>query len=136
MRLGVLVLAGLALARPLRGQQASADSAAIVALEFEMSRLLVAGQVEEYATHLTADYARTTRQGTLERRDVAQHKHLEDSPCLRIEVQSGALSCYQSCSLLAATRRTSRRPGPWSASSVARLARASKPTICFWRWTR
>ena len=26
-----------------------------------MSRLLAAGQVEEYATHLTADYARTTR---------------------------------------------------------------------------
>jgi hypothetical protein len=35
-----------------------------------MSRLLAAGQVEEYATHLTADYARTTRQGTLERPDV------------------------------------------------------------------
>lgn len=49
------------------GQQASADSAAIVALELEMSRLLVAGQVEGYATHLTADYARTTRQGTLGR---------------------------------------------------------------------
>lgn len=71
MRHGVLVLAGLALAQPLQGQKASADSAAIVALELEMSRLLAAGQVEEYATHLTSDYARTTRQGTLEGRDVA-----------------------------------------------------------------
>ena len=71
MRLGVLVLAGLALVQPVRGQQASADSAAIVALELEMSRLLTGGQVQEYATHLTADYARTTRQGTLERRDAA-----------------------------------------------------------------
>ena len=71
MRLAVLALAGLALAQPLRGQQASADSAAIVALELELSRLLAAGQVAEYATHLTADYARTTQQGTLERHDVA-----------------------------------------------------------------
>jgi hypothetical protein len=40
-------------------------------LELEMSRLLAAGRVDEYATHLTSDYARTTRQGTLERRDAA-----------------------------------------------------------------
>ena len=45
MRHGVLVLAGLALAQPLHGQRASVDSAAIVALELEMSRLLMAGQV-------------------------------------------------------------------------------------------
>ncbi len=44
MRHGVLVLAGLALAQPLRGQKASADSAAIVALELEMSRLLATGK--------------------------------------------------------------------------------------------
>ena len=71
MRYSALVLAGLVLAQPLHGQKASADSAAIVALELEMSRLLAAGQVDQYATHLTADYARTSRQGTLERRDVA-----------------------------------------------------------------
>ena len=71
MRHGVLVLAGLALAQPLHGQRASVDSAAIVALELEMSRLLMAGQVDEYAAHLTSDYARTTRKGTLEGRDVA-----------------------------------------------------------------
>lgn len=71
MRHGVLVLAGLALAQPLHGQKASADSAAIVALELEMSRLLMAGRIGEYATHLTSDYARTTRQGRLERRDEA-----------------------------------------------------------------
>jgi len=63
MRHGVLVLAGLALAQPLHGQRASVDSAAIVALELEMSRLLMA--------HLTSDYARTTRKGTLEGRDEA-----------------------------------------------------------------
>jgi hypothetical protein len=66
-----LILSGLALARPLLGQSASADSAAIVALELEMSRLLMGGRIDEYATHLTADYARTTRQGKVERRDAA-----------------------------------------------------------------
>jgi hypothetical protein len=71
MRHGVLVLAGLALTQPLHGQKVSADSAAIVALELEMSRLLAAGHVDEYSTYLTSDYARTTRQGALERRDVA-----------------------------------------------------------------
>lgn len=71
MRYGILVLAGLALAHSLLAQRTSADSAAIVALELEMSRLLEAGKVDEYATHLTSDYARTTRQGTLERRDAA-----------------------------------------------------------------
>jgi hypothetical protein len=70
MRYGVLVLAGLALAQPLPGQ-ISADSAAIVALELEMSRLLAAGHVDEYATHLASDYARTTQQGKLEGREVA-----------------------------------------------------------------
>jgi Domain of unknown function (DUF4440) len=71
MRCVVLILSGLALAQPLPGQNASADSAAIVALELEMSRLLMGGRIDEYATHLTADYARTTRQGKLERRDAA-----------------------------------------------------------------
>jgi hypothetical protein len=66
-----LILSGLALAQPLPGQSASADSAAIVALELEMSRLLMGGRIDEYATHLTADYARATRQGKLERRDAA-----------------------------------------------------------------
>ena len=70
MRNGLLVIAGLVLAQPLQAQ-ASADSAAIVALELEMSRLLAAGRVDEYATHLTSDYARTTQQGKLERRDAA-----------------------------------------------------------------
>jgi Domain of unknown function (DUF4440) len=71
MRYVVPILAGLMLAHTLWGQSASADSAAIVALELEMSRLPMGGRIEEYATHLTADYARTTRQGTLERRDAA-----------------------------------------------------------------
>jgi hypothetical protein len=51
------------------GQTASADSAAVIALEQEMSRLLAAGRIDEYATHLTADYARTTRDGKLESRE-------------------------------------------------------------------
>lgn len=71
MRNAVLVIAALAFAPPSHGQAASADSAAIVALELEMSRLLAAGRVDEYATHLTSDYARTTQQGRLERRDAA-----------------------------------------------------------------
>ena len=71
MRSAVLFVASLAVAQPASGQQASADSAAIVALEFEMSRLLMEGRIDEYATHLTPDYARTTRGGRLERRDAA-----------------------------------------------------------------
>ena len=71
MRNCVLVIAWLAFAHPVYAQRASADSAAIVALEHGMSRLLAAGRVDEYATHLTSDYARTTQQGTLERREVA-----------------------------------------------------------------
>jgi Domain of unknown function (DUF4440) len=71
MRLSVLVIAWFALAQPLYAQGASVDSAAIVALELELTRLLADGRVDEYATHLTPDYARTTRQGTLERRDAA-----------------------------------------------------------------
>ena len=71
MRTAVLFIASLAFAQPAYGQSASADSAAIVALELEMSRLLTAGRIDEYATHLTPDYARTTRQGRVERRDAA-----------------------------------------------------------------
>lgn len=67
----VLVISGLACVQPLAAQEASADSAAIVALELEMSRLLVQGRIEEYATHLTSDYARTTQQGVVEGRDAA-----------------------------------------------------------------
>ena len=71
MRTGVLIIASLAFAQTAHGQRASADSAAIVALEFEMSRLLTAGRFDEYATHLASDYARTTQQGRLEHRDAA-----------------------------------------------------------------
>lgn len=71
MRTGALIIASLVFAQPAYGQRASADSAAIVALEFEMTRLLSEGRIDEYATHLAGDYARTTREGRLERRDVA-----------------------------------------------------------------
>ena len=71
MRTSAVVIAWLAVAEPVSAQSASSDSAAIVALEMEMTRLLAAGQIDEYATHLTPDYARTTRQGTLERREAA-----------------------------------------------------------------
>jgi hypothetical protein len=71
MHYAALILVSLTLTRPLHGQSPSADSAAIVALELEMSRLLTSGRIDEYATHLTADYARTTRRGQLERRDAA-----------------------------------------------------------------
>ena len=71
MRKSVLIVSWLAFAKPLSAQLASADSAAVVALELEMSRLLMAGRIDEYATHLTSDYARTTQQGILEGRDAA-----------------------------------------------------------------
>ena len=71
MRKNVLIIAWLAFAQPLAAQRASADSAAVVALELEMSRLLTAGRIDEYATHLTSDYARTTREGILEGREAA-----------------------------------------------------------------
>lgn len=73
MRSVIATLLVAAVAAPLRAQapSRSADSAAIVALELELSRLLEAGAWNAYAAHLTADYARTTLQGTLEHRDEA-----------------------------------------------------------------
>lgn len=71
MRKSIVVIAALACVQPLSAQQPSADSAAIVALELEMNRLLAQGNIDAYAAHLTSDYARTTRQGILERRDAA-----------------------------------------------------------------
>lgn len=71
MRKSIFLLAGLACIQPLSAQQVSVDSAAIVALELEMGRLLVQGRIDEYATHLTSDYARTTRQGVVEGRNAA-----------------------------------------------------------------
>ena len=66
-----LIIASLALVPPVAAQQASADSAAIIALEYQLSDLLMAGRIDEYATHLTSDYVRTTQQGTVEGRDAA-----------------------------------------------------------------
>ena len=80
MRYRLLALASLALAPGLHGQSTSADSAAIVALELEMSRLLAAGEVDRYATHLAPDYARTTQQGKLEHRDAALRSWRERGP--------------------------------------------------------
>jgi hypothetical protein len=71
MRTGALIIASLVFAQPAYGQGASADSAAIAVLELELSRLLTAGRIGEYGTHLTSDYARTTCQGKLEQRDAA-----------------------------------------------------------------
>lgn len=71
MRTAALIIASLACAWPAHAQTASADSSAIVALELEMTELLSAQRIDEYATHLTPDYARTTQQGRLEQRDVA-----------------------------------------------------------------
>ena len=71
MRTSVFVIGWLAFVQPVSAQLASADSAAIVALELEMSGLLMAGRIDEYAMHLTSDYARTTQQGILEGRDAA-----------------------------------------------------------------
>lgn len=70
MRIAIAALVIAAVAGPLRAQapSRSADSAAIVDLELELSRLLEAGAWDAYATHLTADYALTTIQGTLEPR--------------------------------------------------------------------
>jgi hypothetical protein len=67
----VLIIAWLASVQSVAAQHASTDSAAIVALEHEMSDLLRDGRIDEYATHLTSDYARTTRDGIVEGRDVA-----------------------------------------------------------------
>jgi hypothetical protein len=71
MRRSAVFLVWLVVAPPLSAQGASADSAAIVALELELSRLLAEGRIDEYASHLTSDYARTTARGVLEGREVA-----------------------------------------------------------------
>jgi hypothetical protein len=71
MRTAAVLIAALFFPQTLAAQRVSADSAAIIALELELTRLLAAGRIDEYATHLTADYARTTHQGRLESRDIA-----------------------------------------------------------------
>ena len=54
-----------------QGVSASVDSAAIIALEFHLNTLLARGAIDEYARHLTPDYARTTARGDLESREEA-----------------------------------------------------------------
>jgi uncharacterized protein DUF4440 len=58
-----LALAGTA--PRLLAQSASTDSATIVNLELELTRLLKAGKFEQYAAHLTPDYTLTTPNGRL-----------------------------------------------------------------------
>ena len=60
-----LLVASSILAPRLFAQTASADSAAIVRLELELTRLLEAGQFDRYADHLTEDYALTSPDGQL-----------------------------------------------------------------------
>lgn len=71
MRANGLMLVLLLAVPPAAAQTPSPDSAAIVALEYELTDLLAAGRFDEYATHLADDYARTTYRGTLERREEA-----------------------------------------------------------------
>jgi uncharacterized protein DUF4440 len=59
----LLALAGTA--PRLLAQAASADSATIVDLELKLTHLLEAGKFEQYADHLTSDYALTTMDGRL-----------------------------------------------------------------------
>jgi len=49
----------------------SRDADAIIALELKLTDLLERGAFEEYAEHLTSDYALTTSQGELITRDQA-----------------------------------------------------------------
>jgi ketosteroid isomerase-like protein len=65
LRAFALVLVLAAIAPRVLAQTASADSAAIVRLELELTDLLATGQFDRYAEHLTADYALTTPDGRL-----------------------------------------------------------------------
>ena len=69
MRL-LLLLVLAVVGRPV-GAQAAADSSAIVALEIELTRLLAAGRIDEYARHLAPAYFRTTADGRLQTREEA-----------------------------------------------------------------
>jgi ketosteroid isomerase-like protein len=63
---GLALLVALSVLPPrLFAQTPSADSAAIVRLELELTRLLEAGQFDRYAEHLTEDYALTSPDGQL-----------------------------------------------------------------------
>ena len=63
---GFIVFAAVSMmAPPLGAQTISTDSAAIVRLELELTRLLQAGKFEQYAQHLTKDYALTIPDGRL-----------------------------------------------------------------------
>ncbi len=50
---------------------APGEAKAIIALELELTRLLERGAIDEYASHLTPDYALTTLQGQLMPREEA-----------------------------------------------------------------
>jgi hypothetical protein len=70
MRCCLLLLLAIT-ARPAGAQSVAADSAAVVALEIELTRLLAAGRIDEYARHLASDYFRTTADGRLQSREAA-----------------------------------------------------------------
>jgi ketosteroid isomerase-like protein len=65
MRALGVVTALTIMAPRLLAQAPSADSAAIVRLELELTSLLETGQFERYAEHLTDDYALTASEGRL-----------------------------------------------------------------------
>lgn len=52
-------------------KQASSEADAIIALEMALTRLLERGALDEYASHLTPDYALTTPQGQVISRESA-----------------------------------------------------------------
>jgi len=112
MRDVVLIMAALVFAQASHAQTASSDSDAIVALEFELSRLLAAGRVAEYATHLTSDYARTTRQGTLEGREAALASWRARGPSAAIAPTDLWVRVYGDAAVLTAVLPgTAGRPG-------------------------
>jgi ketosteroid isomerase-like protein len=65
MRALGVVMALTLVAAPGLAQTPSADSAAIVRLELELTHLLETGQFDRYAEHLSDDYALTASDGQL-----------------------------------------------------------------------
>ena len=90
------------LASPVLAQTTSADSAAIVQLELELTRLLETGQLDRYAEHLTDDYALTSSDGRLLSRAEALAQWRARGPGTRMTPQRMWVRVYQNAAILTA----------------------------------
>ena len=81
---------------------ASHDADAIMALELELTNLLERGALDEYARHLTADYALTTSQGEFITREQALASWRTRGPGYKMTPSEMRVRVYGNCAILTA----------------------------------